>query len=99
MKDEFAELERDREGQRLSRQFVLDTIAAMNEVGDTEASEYLDSMLRFDGPDLDGCVSSLGKHGLVTQQWADRLTTINDIFDDLHEELAELKGYLAEQSV
>lgn len=73
-------------------QFVLDAIAALDALGAREETEYLRMMLEYDGPDVDGAVSSLVKYGAVTVAWVDRLAAINDaeggFFD---EELAELR--------
>lgn len=85
-------------GRLIARQYVLDTIEAVKGAGDLEAAEYLEDMLIHDGPDLDGCVVFLGKHGLATQEWVDRLTEISELFDDCYDELEELKEYLPVQT-
>ena len=73
-------------------QFVRDAIAALEALGARDETEYLRTMLEYDGPDIDGAVSSLVKYGAVTVAWIDRLAAINDaeggLFD---EELAELR--------
>jgi hypothetical protein len=73
-------------------QFVRDAIAALDALGARDEAEYLRTMLEYDGPDVDGAVSSLVKYGAVTVAWVDRLASINDaeggLFD---EELAELR--------
>lgn len=73
-------------------QFVRDAIAALDALGARDETEYLRMMLEYDGPDVDGAVSSLVKYGAVTGAWVDRLAAINDaedgFFDD---ELAELR--------
>jgi hypothetical protein len=73
-------------------QFVRDAIAALDVLGARDETEYLRTMLEYDGPDVDGAVSSLVKYGAVTVAWIDRLEAINDaeggLFD---EELAELR--------
>lgn len=72
--------------------FVRDAIAALDALGARDEAEYLRAMLEYDGPDVDGAVSSLVKHGAATVDWIDRLTAINEaeggLFD---EELAELR--------
>ena len=66
-------------------QFVRDAIAALEALGARDETEYLRTMLEYDG-------SSLVKYGAVTVAWIDRLAAINDaeggLFD---EELAELR--------
>lgn len=73
-------------------QFVRDAIAALEALGARDETKYLRTMLEYDGPDIDGAVSSLVKYGAVTVAWIDRLAAINDaeggLFD---EELAELR--------
>ena len=73
-------------------QFVRDAIAALDALGARDETEYLRTMLEYDGPDVDGAVSSLVKYGAVTVAWIDRREAINDaeggLFD---EELAELR--------
>ena len=73
-------------------QFVRDAIAALEALGARDETEYLRTMLEYDGPDIAGAVSSLFKYSTVTVAWIDRLAAINDaeggLFD---EELAELR--------
>lgn len=73
-------------------QFVRDAITALDALGSRDETEYLRTMLEYDGPDVDGAVSSLVKYGAVTVAWIDRLAAINDaeggLFD---EELSELR--------
>ena len=72
--------------------FVLDVVALLEALGDREYIPVFLEMLEYDGPDVDGAVSSLVKYGAVTVAWIDRLAAINDaeggLFD---EELAELR--------
>ena len=73
-------------------QFVRDAIAALDALGARDEAEYLRTMLEYDGPDIDGAVSSLVKYGAVTVTWIDRLAAINDAEGGLfEEELAELR--------
>lgn len=90
----FEQLE---EGRQLARQFVLDAMEALRKAGDSDGVNYLGTMLREDGPDIDGCVACLGRNDLVTQDWVDRLTTLHEVFGDLEDELAELTDYLKER--
>lgn len=72
--------------------FVRDAITALDALGARDEAEYLRTTLEYDGPDIDGAVSSLVKYGAATVAWIDRLAAINDaeggLFD---EELAELR--------
>lgn len=77
-------------------QFTRDVIASLRSVGDHQNARILEDTLRLDGPDIDGCVTSLDKNGLVTRKWVDRLTALNEDHD-LDEELAELVEYYEEQ--
>ena len=71
--------------------FVEDAIEELKQRNALEEAEYLRMMLKCDGPDVDGAVTSLIKYGAVTVAWVERLTAINEemvgFFD---EELAEL---------
>lgn len=78
---------------RLADEFALDVIALMRQVDDEERAVYLEEMLKYDGADIEGCVTSLATHGLVTQEWVDRLTRMN-FENDYDEELEELKEYV-----
>ena len=49
--------------------FVRDAIAALDALGARDETEYLRIMLEYDGPDVDGAVSSLVKYGAVTVAW------------------------------
>lgn len=80
----------------LAEAYVRDTIAALDAVGDFKGAANLDDTLVIDGPDIDACIAYLGLHGLVTQEWVDRLAYMNSDHD-WDEELEELTGYLHEQ--
>ncbi len=71
--------------------FVEDAIEELEQRNALKEAEYLRMMLKCDGPDVDGAVTSLIKYGAVTVAWVERLTAINEemvgFFD---EELAEL---------
>ena len=71
--------------------FVEDAIEELEQRNALKETEYLRMMLKCDGPDVDGAVTSLIKYGAVTVAWVERLTAINEemvgFFD---EELAEL---------
>ena len=73
-------------------QFMRDAIATLDALGAREETEYLRMMLEYDGPDVDGAVSSLVKYGAVTVAWVDRLAAINDAEGGFFaEELAALR--------
>ena len=76
--------------------FVEDAIEDLEQRNALEEVEYLRMMLEFDGPDVDGAVSSLVAYGAVTVAWIERLAAINEesagFFD---EELAELREGLS----
>ena len=71
--------------------FVEDAIEELEQRNALKEAEYLRMMLKCDGPDVDGAVTSPIKYGAVTVAWVERLTAINEemvgFFD---EELAEL---------
>ena len=76
--------------------FVEDAIEELEQRNALKEAEYLRMMLKCDGPDVDGAVTSLIKYGAVTVAWVERLTAINEemvgFFD---EELAELSEGLS----
>jgi len=76
--------------------FVEDAIEELEQRNALKEAEYLRMMLKCDGPDVDGAVTSLIKYGAVTVAWVERLTAINEemvgFFD---EELAELREGLS----
>ena len=76
--------------------FVQDAIAELEQRNARDVVEYLRTMLEYDGPDIDGAVSSLVAYGAVTVAWIERLAAINEemagLFD---EELAELREGLS----
>ena len=76
--------------------FVEDAIEELEQRNALKEAEYLRMMLKCDGPDVDGAVTSLIKYGAVTVAWVERLAAINEesvgFFD---EELAELREGLS----
>lgn len=83
---------------RLAKEFMRDTIVALQAVGHHEGVNFLNDQKKYDDSDIDACVTFLGDAGLVTQEWVDRLTRMN-IDHSWDEELEELTGYLSEQRV
>lgn len=92
-----------RERAALTRAYVQDAIDALANIDDAEAREassVLADFLRCDGPDVLGTVNALSDYGLLSQEWLDRLITLNDLYggDEFNEEIEELREALAKQS-